>query len=113
MRPGHQHGRTAFKAQALRSHQGDVQLRGPNLSNLTVDVQVVCPGPSITITEPSSMEAWRNFHICPAALRLAQHRRRSRFLSMADLRDPTGFNIGNLSGGKRLLAATAAFHVEP
>ena len=24
-----------------------------------------------------------------------------------------GYNIGNLNGGKRLLSATAAFHVEP
>jgi hypothetical protein len=24
-----------------------------------------------------------------------------------------GYNIANLNGGKRLLAATAAFHVEP
>jgi len=87
---------------------------GPNLSNLTVDVQSFAPGATITITEPivNGSLAGTFTYALPATgspntivVRV--------FYKWPIYVTQLGFNIGNLTGGKRLLSATAAFHVEP
>jgi Flp pilus assembly protein TadG len=87
---------------------------GPNLSNLTVDVQSFAPGASITITEPivnGSLAGNFTYALPPSGSPNTIVVR--AFYQWPIYVTRLGFNIGNLNGGKRLLSATAAFHVEP
>jgi Flp pilus assembly protein TadG len=87
---------------------------GPNLSNLTVDVQSFAPGATITITEPivNGSLAGTFTYALPATGSPNTIVVRA-FYKWPIYVTQLGFNIGNLTGGKRLLSATAAFHVEP
>ena len=87
---------------------------GPNLSNLKVDVQSFAPGASITITEPivnGALSGTFTYSLPPSGSTNTIVVR--AFYQWPIYVTQLGFNIGNLSGGKRLLSSTAAFHVEP
>ena len=84
------------------------------LGNITVDVKVFAPGTAITITDPivsGSFTGADAYSLPPSGspntvvIRV--------FYQWPLFVTQLGYNISNLSGGKRLLAATAAFHVEP
>lgn len=85
-----------------------------NLANLIVDVKSFAPGDTITITEPIVSGALTG----PFAYTLPPSGSPNTIVVRAFYQWPLyvtqlGYNIGNLTGGKRLLSATAAFHVEP
>jgi hypothetical protein len=85
-----------------------------NLGNITVDVKVFAPGASITITDPIVSGNLTG----PFAYSLPPSGSPNTVVVRAFYEWPLyvtrfGYNISNLSGSKRLLAATAAFHVEP
>ena len=85
-----------------------------NLGNITVDVKVFAPGDSITITDPIVSGNLTG----PFAYSLPPSGSPNTVVVRAFYEWPLyvtrfGYNISNLSGSKRLLAATAAFHVEP
>ena len=85
-----------------------------NLANITVDVKVFAPGASITITDPIVSGNLTG----PFAYSLPPSGSPNTIVIRAFYQWPLfvtrlGYNIGNLNGGKRLLSATAAFHVEP
>lgn len=85
-----------------------------NLANITVDVKVFAPGASITITDPIVSGALTG----PFAYSLPPSGSPNTVVVRAFYQWPLyvtrfGYNISNLSGSQRLLAATAAFHVEP
>ena len=85
-----------------------------NLANITVDVQSFAPGTSITITEPIVSGSLTG----PFSYSLPPSGSPNTIVVRAFYQWPLyvtrlGYNIGNLNGGKRLLSATAAFHVEP
>ena len=85
-----------------------------NLANLTVDVKVFTPGTAITITDPIVSGSLTG----PFAYSLPPSGSPNTVVVRAFYQWPLfvtqlGYNISNLNGGKRLLAATAAFHVEP
>ena len=85
-----------------------------NPANLTVDVKVLVPGASITITDPIVSGNLTG----PFAYSLPPSGSPNTVVVRAFYEWPLyvtrfGYNISNLSGSKRLLAATAAFHVEP
>lgn len=85
-----------------------------NLANLTVDVQSFAPGATIAITEPIVSGALTG----PFSYSLPPSGSPNTIVVRAFYQWPLyvtqlGYNIGNLTGGKRLLSATAAFHVEP
>jgi Flp pilus assembly protein TadG len=85
-----------------------------NLANITVDVKSFAPGASITITEPIVSGALTG----PFVYSLPPSGSPNTIVVRAFYQWPIyvtqlGYNIGNLTGGKRLLSATAAFHVEP
>ena len=85
-----------------------------NLGNITVDVKVFAPGASITITDPivsGSFTGADAFSLPPSGSPNTVVIR--AFYQWPLLVTQLGYNIANLNGGKRLLAATAAFHVEP
>jgi Flp pilus assembly protein TadG len=83
-------------------------------ANLTVDVKVFTPGTAITITDPIVAGSLTG----PFAYSLPPSGSPNTVVIRAFYQWPLfvtqlGYNISNLNGGKRLLAATAAFHVEP
>ena len=85
-----------------------------NLASITVDVKVFTPGTAITITDPIVSGNLTG----PFAYSLPPSGSPNTVVVRAFYEWPLyvtrfGYNISNLSGSKRLLAATAAFHVEP
>jgi Flp pilus assembly protein TadG len=85
-----------------------------NLGNITVDVKVFTPGTTITITDPIVSGNLTG----PFAYSLPPSGSPNTVVIRAFYEWPLfvtqlGYNIGNLNGSKRLLSATAAFHVEP
>ena len=85
-----------------------------SLANLTVDVKTFPPGTVITITDPIVSGSLTG----PFAYSLPPSGSPNTVVVRAFYEWPLyvtrfGYNISNLSGSKRLLAATAAFHVEP
>ncbi|MEH2550263.1 Flp pilus assembly protein TadG [Bradyrhizobium sp. AZCC 2262] len=85
-----------------------------NLGNITVDVKVFTPGTSIDITDPIVSGNLTG----PFAYSLPPSGSPNTVVIRAFYEWPLfvtqlGYNIGNLNGSKRLLSATAAFHVEP
>ena len=85
-----------------------------NLGNITVDVKVFAPGTSITITDPivsGSLSGTFAYSLPPSGSPNTVVIR--AFYQWPLIVTQLGYNISNLNGGKRLLAATAAFHVEP
>ena len=85
-----------------------------NLANLSVDVQYYAPGTAINLTDPivsGSLTGPFTYQVPPpgsvntVVVRV--------FYQWPLYVTGLGYNIANLNGGKRLLAATAAFHVEP
>jgi Flp pilus assembly protein TadG len=84
------------------------------LGNITVDVKVFAPGTSITITDPivsGSFTGTFAYSLPPSGSPNTVVIR--AFYQWPLFVTQLGYNISNLNGGKRLLAATAAFHVEP
>jgi len=87
---------------------------GGSLANLSVDVKVFPPGTAITITDPivsGNLTGPFVYSLPPAGSP-------NTIVVRAFYKWPLfvtrfGYNIANLNGSKRLLAATAAFHVEP
>jgi Flp pilus assembly protein TadG len=85
-----------------------------NLGNITVDVQSFAPGATITITEPivsGALSGTFSYSLPPSGSPNTIVVR--AFYQWPLYVTQLGYNIGNLNGGKRLLSATAAFHVEP
>ena len=85
-----------------------------NLGNITVDVKVFPPGTAITITDPIVTGNLTG----PFAYSLPPSGSPNTVVVRAFYQWPLyvtrfGYNISNLNGSQRLLAATAAFHVEP
>jgi Flp pilus assembly protein TadG len=85
-----------------------------NLANITVDVKVFPPGTAITITDPIVSGNLTG----PFAYQLPPTGSPNTVVVRAFYKWPLfvtglGYNISNLNGSQRLLAATAAFHVEP
>jgi Flp pilus assembly protein TadG len=85
-----------------------------NLGNLSLDVKVFSPGTAITITDPIVSGSLTG----PFVYSLPPSGSPNTVVVRAFYQWPLyvtrfGYNIANLSGSKRLLAATAAFHVEP
>jgi len=85
-----------------------------NLANLTVDVKLFAPGSSISLTDPIVTGSLTG----PFAYQLPPTGTSSTVVVRVFYQWPLfvtglGYNIANLNGSKRLLAATAAFHVEP
>jgi Flp pilus assembly protein TadG len=85
-----------------------------NLGNLTVDITSFSPGASITITDPIVAGSFTGSF----AYTLPPSGSPNTVVVRAFYQWPLfvtrlGYDIGNLNGGKRLLSATAAFHVEP
>ena len=85
-----------------------------NLAKITVDVQVFPPGTAITITDPIVSGNLTG----PFTYQLPANNSPNTVVVRAFYQWPLfvtglGYNIANLSGSRRLLAATAAFHVEP
>ena len=85
-----------------------------NLGNLTVDITSFAPGASITISDPIVAGSFTGTF----AYTLPPSGSPNTIVVRAFYQWPLfvtrlGYNIGNLNGGKRLLSATAAFHVEP
>lgn len=90
-----------------------------NCSNLDIDVKYYPPGTAITITDPISGGAYDNstlgFTIPPPNSTGTVVVR--AFFQWPMIVTGLGYNIANINRGstssKRLLSATAAFHVEP
>jgi Flp pilus assembly protein TadG len=85
-----------------------------NLGNLTVDVKVFPPGTTITITDPivsGNLTGPFAYSLTPAGSPNTVVVR--AFYQWPIYVTRFGYNIANLNGSQRLLAATAAFHVEP
>lgn len=85
-----------------------------NLGNITVDVKVFTPGTTITITDPivgGSLTGPFAYSLPPSGSPNTVVIR--AFYEWPLFVTQLGYNIGNLNGSKRLLSATAAFHVEP
>ncbi|KRQ93472.1 TadE family protein [Bradyrhizobium valentinum] len=85
-----------------------------NLANITVDVKVFTPGTAITITDPivsGSLTGPFSYSLPPSGSPNTIVVR--AFYQWPLFVTGLGFNFANLNGSKRLLAATAAFHVEP
>jgi Flp pilus assembly protein TadG len=85
-----------------------------NLGNLSLDVKVFSPGTAITITDPIVSGSLTG----PFVYSLPPSGSPNTVVVRAFYQWPLyvtrfGYNIANLTGSKRLLAATAAFHVEP
>jgi Flp pilus assembly protein TadG len=84
------------------------------LANITVDVKVFTPGTAITITDPivaGSLTGPFTYSLPPSGSPNTVVIR--TFYQWPLFVTQLGYNISNLNGSKRLLAATAAFHVEP
>lgn len=87
---------------------------GGNLANITVDVKVFAPGTTITITDPivsGNFTGTFAYSLPPSGSPNTVVIR--AFYQWPLFVTQLGYNIGNLNGSKRLLSATAAFHVEP
>jgi Flp pilus assembly protein TadG len=85
-----------------------------SLDNITVDVKVFAPGTAITITDPivaGSLTGPFSYSLPPSGSPNTVVIR--AFYQWPLFVTRFGYNIANLNGSKRLLAATAAFHVEP
>ncbi len=85
-----------------------------NLANITVDVKVFTPGTAITITDPivsGSLTGPFTYQLPPSGSPNTVVVR--AFYKWPLFVTGLGFNLANLSGSQRLLAATAAFHIEP
>jgi Flp pilus assembly protein TadG len=85
-----------------------------NLGNLTVDITSFAPGASITIADPivaGSFTGTFSYNLPPSGSPNTIVVR--AFYQWPLFVTRLGYDIGNLNGGKRLLSATAAFHVEP
>ena len=85
-----------------------------NLGSITVDVKVFTPGTAITITDPIVSGSLTG----PFSYSLPPSGSPNTIVVRAFYKWPLfvtglGFNLANLSGSQRLLAATAAFHIEP
>jgi Flp pilus assembly protein TadG len=106
--------KNAFKTDLCNRIKVLFNCNGAALANITVDVKVFAPGTSITITDPivsGSFTGTDAYSLPPSGspntvvIRV--------FYQWPLFVTQLGYNISNLNGGKRLLAATAAFHVEP
>jgi Flp pilus assembly protein TadG len=85
-----------------------------NMANLTVDVKTFPPGTVITITDPivsGSLTGPFAYSLPPSGSPNTVVVR--AFYQWQLYVTRFGYNISNLNGSQRLLAATAAFHVEP
>jgi Flp pilus assembly protein TadG len=85
-----------------------------NLANLTVDVKLFAPGTSISLTNPivsGNLTGPFAYQLPPAGTSSTVVVR--VFYQWPLFVTGLGYNIANLNGSQRLLAATAAFHVEP
>ena len=85
-----------------------------NLANLSVDVQYYAPGTAINLTDPivsGNLTGPFTYQVPPpGSVNTVVVRVYYQWpLFVTGL----GYNIANLNGSQRLLAATAAFHVEP
>ena len=85
-----------------------------NLGALTVDIKSFAPGATFTITDPIVAGSLTG----PFVYALPPSGSPNTIVVRAFYQWPLfvtrlGYDIGNLNGGKRLLSATAAFHVEP
>jgi len=85
-----------------------------NLGALTIDIKSFAPGATITITDPIVAGSLTG----PFVYALPPSGSPNTIVVRAFYQWPLfvtrlGYDIGNLNGGKRLLSATAAFHVEP
>jgi hypothetical protein len=104
---------TAFKTNLCNRIKVMFNCEG-NLATINVDVKSFAPGAAITITEPIVSGSLTG----PFAYSLPPSGSPNTIVVRAFYEWPLfvtrlGYNIGNLNGGKRLLSATAAFHVEP
>jgi Flp pilus assembly protein TadG len=85
-----------------------------NPGNLNVDVQIFAPGAAITLTDPivgGTLTGPFTYQL--PAIGLPNTVVVRVFYPWQLFVTGLGFNISNLTGSQRLLAATAAFHVEP
>lgn len=85
-----------------------------NLANITVDVKVFAPGTAITISDPivsGNLTGPFSYSLPPSGSPNTVVVR--AFYQWPLYVTRFGYNIANLNGSQRLLAATAAFHVEP
>ena len=104
---------TAFKTDLCNRIKVMFNCEG-NLANLTVDVKVFAPGAAITITDPivsGNLTGPFSYSLTPAGSPNTVVVR--AFYQWPLYVTRFGYNISNLNGSQRLLAATAAFHVEP
>lgn len=104
---------TAFKTDLCNRIKVLFNCEG-NPANITVDVKVFTPGTAITITDPIVSGSLTG----PFSYSLPPSGSPNTIVVRAFYKWPLfvtglGFNLANLSGSQRLLAATAAFHVEP
>ena len=104
---------TAFKTDLCSRISALFNCTG-NLASLTVDVQYYAPGAAINLADPivnSSLSGTFTYQVPPpgspntVVVRV--------FYKWPLYVTGLGFNIANLTGSQRLLAATVAFHVEP
>jgi Flp pilus assembly protein TadG len=104
---------TAFKTDLCNRVKALFNCNG-NLANLIVDVKYFPPGTAISITDPivaGALTGPFTYQVPPpgsvntVVVRV--------FYQWPLFVTGLGYNIANLSGSQRLLAATAAFHVEP
>jgi Flp pilus assembly protein TadG len=104
----------AFKTKLCDRIKVMFNCQGGSLANLTVDVRTFPPGTVITITDPivsGSLTGPFTYSLPPSGSPNTVVVR--AFYEWPLYVTRFGYNISNLSGSKRLLAATAAFHVEP
>jgi len=104
---------TAFKTELCNRIKVMFNCDG-NLGNITVDVKVFTPGTSIDITDPivsGNLTGPFAYSLPPSGSANTVVIR--AFYAWPLFVTQLGYNIGNLNGSKRLLSATAAFHVEP
>ena len=104
---------TAFKTNLCNRIKVLFNCNG-NLGNISVDVKVFAPGTAITITDPivsGALTGPFSYSLPPSGSPNTVVIR--TFYEWPLFVTGLGFNIANLTGSKRLLAATAAFHVEP
>jgi Flp pilus assembly protein TadG len=104
---------TAFKTDLCNRIKVMFNCNG-NLGTITVDVKIFTPGTAITITDPivnGSLNGTFAYSLPPSGSSNTVVVR--AFYQWPLFVTGLGLNLANLSGSKRLLAATAAFHVEP
>ena len=104
---------TAFKTDLCNRIKVMFNCNG-NLGNITVDVMSFAPGATISITDPivnGALTGTFSYTLPPSGSPNTIVVR--AFYQWPLFVTRLGYDIGNLTGGKRLLSATAAFHVEP